>query len=601
MMKKNKIIILILLIVFLMPKNVNAYSVTFGEIQTENNATSGPGAWEDGGPRKSVGISGYGSEYKCEYYINVSTSSSAIINAKNLKGEDLLAGEIPEISSANAVQAGTSIKLEILEEKNISNVYVEFAAYKEITEERCNENEWKCCPKNPITCNGNICTELASITFFNRIKQLVTSLPKCFSRYSKNDPSTEIETCSFQGCSNSETTKKYTNLNLNNNEEKKFYDACKSNVTSKLKERINNTINYNSYEAKLYDANEYNDESFETIEGKMHCPNNNYCQTEIGLKSSTTINGKYKTGIERIEYKPLKITYKYEPNKICINARTAKVKYLSDNEDACSQDELVVEKTDGYWNYFIPMKTKSDKDFLVSVHTKTQGNKEHTAKECEYVIENNKSNYYSIIKPKKGVLNGPEENETPQEQRERIESAKRQVREAGGCSLQLIVNIQTEQKFYNEVERPTADGQQKLVLEGFNFYYKPINPSNENAANIIFPNGVTKDENGDLTFNSLWSDWYKTQTTKGAASPDLSKSYNEVTYIAQNINISDVRKYNQLYAYTDWSNMNADGTSKFIDGVDGKIIIKRNNNLPSVYKLGCGPANITTQKGCGIK
>ena len=48
-----------------------------------------------------------------------------------------------------------------------------------------------------------------------------------------------------------------------------------------------------------------------------------------------------------------------------------------------------------------------------------------------------------------------------------------------------------------------------------------------------------------------------------------------------------MRKYNKDNPYTSWSNMNLDGTSKYIDNEE---IIKRGNDI-SVYKLGCGPAN----------
>ena len=45
--------------------------------------------------------------------------------------------------------------------------------------------------------------------------------------------------------------------------------------------------------------------------------------------------------------------------------------------------------------------------------------------------------------------------------------------------------------------------------------------------------------------------------------------------------------------------MNVDGTSNFINNED--IIIRNNTLATDVYRLGCGPANIQYQKGCGIK
>ena len=71
---------------------------------------------------------------------------------------------------------------------------------------------------------------------------------------------------------------------------------------------------------------------------------------------------------------------------------------------------------------------------------------------------------------------------------------------------------------------------------------------------------------------------------------------NKITLPPNDIEL--IREYNKKHDYTDWTTMSVNGTSNFID-YEG--IIERNNNLPPVYKLGCGPANITTQKGCGVK
>ena len=119
----------------------------------------------------------------------------------------------------------------------------------------------------------------------------------------------------------------------------------------------------------------------------------------------------------------------------------------------------------------------------------------------------------------------------------------------------------------------TDDNEKTTVrFNGFNFYYKPIDITDSTAP---FPNG--------LPTTSLWQEWHNSQKKE----PDLTKSFSKVTYIAGDIEASEVRNYNKNNSYLDWSNMNVDGTSKYIDN---EGVIQRNNGI-NVYKLGCGPAN----------
>ena len=124
------------------------------------------------------------------------------------------------------------------------------------------------------------------------------------------------------------------------------------------------------------------------------------------------------------------------------------------------------------------------------------------------------------------------------------------------------------------LEQQFVDNGEKK-FKGFNFYYKPIDINNP------FPNG--------LSDTSIWKEWYDNVKDDKKATPDISKSFDEVTYIAENINATKVRKYTKDNPYTSWKNMNLDGTSNFIT-TEGVVTRETKNK---VYKLGCGPLNNT--------
>ena len=58
-----------------------------------------------------------------------------------------------------------------------------------------------------------------------------------------------------------------------------------------------------------------------------------------------------------------------------------------------------------------------------------------------------------------------------------------------------------------------------------------------------------------------------------------------------------IRNYNLRNLYTDWSKINLDGSSQFINGTEGNFgIVRNNNNCHTFYALGCGPANANWQE-----
>lgn len=235
--------------------------------------------------------------------------------------------------------------------------------------------------------------------------------------------------------------------------------------------------------------------------------------------------------------------YSYDKGTVCMNVKTGKVRYTNDE---CQSDEYTVEPVlndDGtlkYWKYFIPLNANSKTGFSIYLDGYTKQRKGI----CKSYVEKYEDSYTDFIAD--------------------VSSNKRlalkQIEEAGGCYFRMTIKIPVEQKFYHELE----DG---ITFKGFNFYYKPIDPNNP------FPN--------ELTNTSLW------YNLNNNSDLDLTKSYDEITYYTEGINASLVRDYNKDNPYTSWSNMNIDGTSKYINE---EGVIKRNGEV-KYYKLGCGPAN----------
>lgn len=281
-----------------------------------------------------------------------------------------------------------------------------------------------------------------------------------------------------------------------------------------------------SYEIELMDSNNVNNKTIAKLKGNGGCSRG---------KNSMSCN------------------FWYNMSKTCINIKTSQVRYLTTN-GSCNNDEIEIknDKIDGieHWHYFIPLNTKTNSDFYIMISNISDSNKKDSAF-CQSLIDNN-SNYKDyIIKNDRGEsikLTGYKERD-----KERVSL---------GCYVGAKINIPISQKFYHE------DNYNKF--KGFNFYYKPIDINNP------FPNGIGT--------SSIWYEWSK----QGKTNPNLSNSYNNVTYIAQNINANAVRNYTKDNPYTSWNNMNLNGTSQFIETEN---IVTRLVDRNSFYKLGCGPSN----------
>lgn len=251
--------------------------------------------------------------------------------------------------------------------------------------------------------------------------------------------------------------------------------------------------------------------------------------------------------------------FNYEMYGACVNVKTAKVRYLTNSESKCkANEEIKVENyTESFekrhWHIFVPLNTKTTDEYKIKAKNAQDKMEEW---ECNSILENYPNTFRTIISPATGNYTG-------------VNSVDINMIKKNGCVLQSTYIIPVLQKFYNEEQEGD-----KLVFKGYSFYYRPIDIKNP------FPNGIAAD--------SYWADWNK-QKEK---TPDLEKSFNNLTYVATNINANSVRAYNSANPYTNWSNMNINGKSQFIEsGINGTKIVTRYANTKSFYNLGCGPAN----------
>lgn len=258
--------------------------------------------------------------------------------------------------------------------------------------------------------------------------------------------------------------------------------------------------------------------------------------------------------------------FEYNMGKTCIDVKTGKVSYGNN----CAQNDEVhkmeLKSEDGYWKYFIPLNANSLNDFSFSL---TSSDNKQEEMLCKNIIETD-DNYANKIVDINGNPFSKITNEMNEHEKKTIRNAAIKIvtmnpddPQDGGCFYASTITIPIEQKFYNEQNNNSKS------FKGFNFYYKPIDVNNP------FPNGINN--------TSIWYDWSKSDTKN----PNLDKSYNTTTYYTDNLNTNTIRTYNSQNLYNDWSKMNIDGTSQFIDDY---AFMHRKENL-FTYKLGCGPAN----------
>lgn len=268
---------------------------------------------------------------------------------------------------------------------------------------------------------------------------------------------------------------------------------------------------------------------------------------------------------------PVKKKYYYEKYGTCIDVKTSKVRYLNSEADKCNENEYYVKNDDEndetrHWHTFIPLNAKESEGYTFLLENTDKVEIPGICRDTINIFKKEKM-YIRVVKPLKN-----------QKFTGNITTDMAMV--SKGCYFYTIVDIPLSQAFYNEVDNKLNDTSE---LIGFNFYYRPIDIDNP------FPNGITK--------YSYWEKWGEDKK-HGKEDPELEKSFNTITYAATNIDLNYIREYNGAMKktnerenqYTDWSKMNIDGSSIFIQKDN---IINRNGLITnkSFYSLGCGPQN----------
>lgn len=528
--KKNFLILTLILYLTLTTfcQTVNAWE---GNIEFANTGGSSSSEDKDKNIEKEISTEENGNtytKYTCVYNYNLKTSKKVTIQAYDyINNKELLNNKKLEISSNNKILAGTYIGLDITEKSEVSWEF-------EILEVRADTYK----------------------------KAYETAYKECQCKYTSSNSGKKEDIIKSETLINATSNATVTPIVRSCSQEDGIYNgSCPQKLGCKISSYrcYNKTISYESEFSStetITSGEKYNQcKKMANEDATNQAKGFLYSSYNLNLKDSndaesemvTTIIPTGKNELSNVSVgepgKTYKSEYKYKPSKVCMNIKTAKVSYVT----KCGDDEIEIQQQNNYWPYFIPLNYKSNKSFSFNLTPSYKINKS----QCEYVINNNPEDYINlIVTEQKEQFTGNAKNDKKTLTQE-------------GCYLSSTVSIPVTQKFYNEV-----NSNDKITFEGFNFYYKPIDITNP------FPNG--------LNVTSLWYDMNNNNKI------DFTNSYKIITYVAENINTTTVRNYNQDNQYTSWDNMTLNGKSNYIEK---NGIVKRLVENTSFYKLGCGPAN----------
>ena len=241
------------------------------------------------------------------------------------------------------------------------------------------------------------------------------------------------------------------------------------------------------------------------------------------VSPTTTVDGDIEIDKDNIyETKTFSSRTSYNIYKTCLNRKTGKVNYLSDGE-VCDSDSIDVNEMYGIYDKTI---------YFIPFNLKSTDN---------FGVKVGYNAAAGIGGQNAWTFNG---------------------------RRNWNIKLPFKQKFYNEV----GNGRNSY-LDGFNFYARQIdyNSFTTNINNCSFWKADKSNDYIDSAINSIGS------------------SFDSISYLVDKLsvdNIKKIREYNKNHKYTDWDNVNIDGSSSYIDN---SLIVRTNND--SHYKLGCGPLN----------
>ena len=554
-MKKIKYLVLILLLMLINPLKTYAdeFSVSFAHLSDEknNNQSQEPG---DG---KISGSASLGNDpnnknitYNCSYKYAISAETFLKFNIYDINNNSLID---KSLTLNNAVQAGTSVGIYINESKKIGYNIDENdikISLTQIIPEKTEYIGYKCEYSCETVTGWNSCPYIHP-------SNITCTLNNSEKQYKKTPSSTKTTSL----------TKSHAK-----------YADCKSKAISAAVAAANN-LKGSSYKTKLTNSNDISNSDKDEI--------NNIVTMYTGGKSAFNKNNLSDS---------ITINYSYKMAKVCLNVKTAKITYRTKTEE-CTNDEIIISddtvsgKT--HWHYFIPLNSKSNTQ--IEIEFSKASNDKLSKKTCKSIIDKYKTNkeYLDIIVPlSDNKYSGNTSND------------KLITDNAGGCKQVSIIKIPVKQAFYYEEELTKDDGTKQLTLQGNKFYFRRIDIQKPFNYKITDP-------------NSLWYDWYnanydsENEYSMNKVKPNISASFNKVLYYTQNNNIRDIRKYNSIMKYYDWTEMKKNGESCLISDQNGGTncdsntaqglsIAKRNFNSGddgTPYKLGHGPESIICTEG----
>ncbi|MBQ9854237.1 MAG: hypothetical protein IJO57_04310 [Bacilli bacterium] len=274
------------------------------------------------------------------------------------------------------------------------------------------------------------------------------------------------------------------------------------------------------------------------------------------------------------------INYTYEMNNVCLDVKTARITYNKE----CGNNQIKVSNDNkngkNHWHYFIPLNTPTSTDKIVIEFYK---NSPISEKKCKNVIKDNKNTYRELIAPKDNSI----------KYTGNVANDEIIIKTENGCKLISTITIPVIQEFYAEQKNAET---KNVTLQGNKFYFRRIDIQKPFNYKITDP-------------NSLWYEWYnanydsENEYSMNKVKPNISASFNKVLYYTQNNNIRDIRKYNSIMKYYDWTEMKKNGESCLISDQNGGTncdsntaqglsIAQRNFNSGddgTPYKLGHGP------------
>lgn len=518
--------------------------------------------------------------YQYRYRSEINSATTISMNAYDLEGESIIPHSVTIDPDKYKFKAGTWIGINVTETHGANWKVYDFDYQEKLKKYTCNYT---------VPSTAYTCYEPTTVTNVN--KEYCDGESGVFSLY----PDTVGGSSGRGSCKYNKAKTCYTDSRTEELTYEKPYNESFScpqtypNTNYSLSSQEVETISADFSDAEIENimkekaTDEVHKKALDSVKWSAgtvkYITNNSYPKDIKDLEYKTINDGQsVKAPIDKVNSDGVsgyvEQAYEILERKVCMNLKTSQVSYGRDCKT--SEGEIQIETgtvTDtylnnkvNYWHYFIPLNTTSDSVFTLDI-VKNE-NRKFSISECKQFMSTNNEYINYIVPIDLNNNNGTFVGDYNRYTDKNLSLDNKKLQTGGGCYISTKITFPIVQEFYNE-KTTTKNGETTKQIKGFNFYYKPIDIENP------FPNGILS--------TSIWHGWDKLKNK----TPDVAKSFEQVTYIASEIDSNAVRSYTKNNPYTSWKNMKLDGTSKYIDNAG---IIKRNTKN-NIYALGCGPAN----------